>query len=184
MSRPRRHAFTLIEMISVIVVLTVLGSLGAAILGEVGRQYRDNALIAELHTEASVALDRIVREVRSIPADSDAPVAGSADIRYATTTELRWGEAMHLRLSGTELEWSEDLATYQPLLTNVTDFELQFHDEDDAPLLTGPGDELLEGEDDTLGARRVSISITVSREGGSETLSTKVFLRAAMAGGV
>ncbi len=181
MNRARSQAFTLIEMISVIVVLTVLGSLGASILGQMARTYRDQALVAELHTEASAALDRIVREVRSIPVDADAGQV-AADIRLGSTTQLQWGDSMHLRLTGSTLEWSEDLTNYHALLTQVSGLELQFYDEDDVALLSGPGDSLLEGEADTLSARRVAISLTVAREGTSETLSTKVFLRATMSG--
>lgn len=177
----RAHAFTLIETISVIVVLTVLGSLGAVIIGQMARQYRDNALVAEMHTEISTALDRIVREVRSIPA---APTGGpAADIRLASATELRWDETMHLRLVGETLELSSDLTNYHPLLTSVTNFALQFYDESDVALLTSPSETLLEGQPKTLQIRRVSITVTIAREGGSETLSTKVFLRAAMSGG-
>ncbi len=179
-SRPVR-GFTLIETISVIVVLTVLGSLAASIMGQLGQTYRDSALVAEMHTEVSAALDRIVREVRSVPLDADAGVV-AADIRLASADELRWGATMHLRLTGTTLELSEDLSTYHALLTGVTSFALQFYDEDDAPLLTSPGQTLVEGAADTLQARRVSVSITVSRDGKSETLSTKVFLRATMEG--
>ena len=181
MNRAHSHAFTLIEMISVIVVLTILGSLGASILGQMARLYRDQAVVAEMHTEASAALDRIVREVRSIPVDADAGQV-AADIRLGSATQLQWGDSMHLRLTGSTLEWSEDLTNYHALLTQVTDLELQFYDEDDAALLTGPGDSLLEGETDTLSARRVAITLTVARDGTSETLSTKVFLRATMTG--
>ncbi|MCK4871380.1 MAG: hypothetical protein KAS72_01530 [Phycisphaerales bacterium] len=177
----RTNAFTLIESISVIVVLGVIGSLVATLVGTYGKTYADSVVASRLHVEASTALDRIVREIRSIPVDADAGQV-AADIRSASATEIQFGELSHIQLNGTDVQISADLTNYDTLLTDVSAFVLQFYDEDDSALLSGPGDTLDEGAADTISARRVSISITVTRNGESETVESKVFMRATMTG--
>ena len=176
-----RKGFTLIEALAVIVVLGVLGSIAASLVGEYGRQYSETATLADIHAELSTTLDRLVREFRAIPFDSDAGQV-AADIRLGSAAQLRWGDANHVRLNSSNLEYSSDLTNYAVLLGDVSAFTLQYYDESDTPLLSDPSDTLTEGAADTMSVRRISISLTVTRNGVSDTLSAKVFLRSTMAG--
>ena len=105
--RSHYSAFTLIETISVIVVLAILGSIVATLVSAFARSYADTAVVSDLHGEMSLALDRLVRDIRSMPPDPDAGQS-AADIRYASQTELRWDDTNHVRLVGSIVEISDD----------------------------------------------------------------------------
>ncbi|MHC5023415.1 MAG: PilW family protein, partial [Planctomycetota bacterium] len=73
--RPRcrcRRGFTLIEAVATILVLGVVGTGTSMILLSSVESYLDGAAAAQLHSEASIALDRLMREVRMIELDSGA----------------------------------------------------------------------------------------------------------------
>jgi prepilin-type N-terminal cleavage/methylation domain-containing protein len=180
MRQRRANGFSLVELISVIVVLGVIGTSTATLVSTYARAYSDAAVQSRLHVEASTALDRIVRELRSMPGDPDHP--DCPDIRSASMSEVRWGDTHHLRLRNGVIEISEDLVGYGVLLSDVTSLSLQFHDEDDRALLSGPGDQLIEDAEDTQRVRRVTVSITMSRSGRSEIVRTKLFTRCAITG--
>ncbi len=171
--------FTLVEALATIVILGIVGTIGSSILLTASDGYLKASTSAQLHTELSIALDRIVRELRKI--ELDAGAGGIApDIDTVTATTIEWtdtdDDAYELSLSGTDLELGVDGSATAVLLTDVTAFSVDTYDEDDSALsasLSGAACDPI---------RRIEISITLQRYGVSETLSTKVYLRATLAG--
>ncbi len=72
--RTEQHGFTLIELVTVIVVVGIIGGLTFAFLSSGANTYRLAASQQALHGEAWVAVERIVREVQSaVPPQSIPP---------------------------------------------------------------------------------------------------------------
>ena len=68
-SRRDRRSFTLVESIATIVVLAIVSSVSSGVILQATDGYVDATTKAQLHTEASTAMDRMVREIRKIPLD-------------------------------------------------------------------------------------------------------------------
>ena len=177
-SRSRR-GFTLIEAVSSIVLLSILGTFGSMIILNSTEGYIDASTGSQLHAELSISLDRIVRELRKIDLDSGA--AGVApDIDTVTSTSIAWrdtdGDAYSLSLSGANLLLAVNGGASNILLSDVTAFSLNTYDESNVQLsasLTGASCDPI---------RRVEISITLTRQSVSETLGTKLLIRSTMSG--
>ncbi|MFG0331089.1 MAG: type II secretion system protein [Phycisphaerales bacterium] len=173
----RTRAFTLIETLSVIVVLGILGSITATLLIENVDAFSDASVHSRIHADGSVTLDRIVRGIRAIdpdPADSDAPY-----ITVAESGRLEWENGKVLERTGTTLSIQTDGANLDVLATDVTAFSLAYFDEDNAALLSGGAVPAA----DLPTIRRVSISLTITRDGRSESLRTRVFIRSMIGDG-
>ena len=173
------RGFTLIEAIATIVLLSILGTFGSLIILNSTESYIDATTVSQLHSELSISLDRIVRELRKIELDSGA--AGVApDIDSVTTTSIAWrdsdGDAYSLSLSGTNLMLVVNGGASNILLSDVTGFTLGTYDESNDLLpssLSGAACDPI---------RRVEISITLTRQSVSETLGTKLLIRSTMSG--
>lgn len=170
-----RRGLTLVELIATIVVLAALGSTASLIIFNAADGYLASATTAQLHAEASVALDRIARELRRIELDGTA-ASLAPDIDAFSATSVTWSGDSILRLTGTNLELVEDGAAAAVLLSDVSAFSLAAYDESDAALslpLSGAACDPI---------RRVAVSVTLTRDGVSETLGCKVCLRGTMSG--
>jgi prepilin-type N-terminal cleavage/methylation domain-containing protein len=166
-----RRGFTLVEALSTLVIMAVLGSVTSTIIFSAVRGYRDAATAAQLHGEASGAMDRITRELRAIPLSGTAP-----DIASVTSTSITWSTNSALSLSGTNLMLSIAGGTSQRLLSDVASFSIQTYDESNTALassVSGAG---------CAAIRRVQVQVTLTRFGISETLRTRVFVRSTMEG--
>lgn len=175
-SRPRRRGgFTLIEAISTIVILSIVGGVASNIVLASADAYFEASTRGQVHTEISVAMDRIVRELRDIDLD---PGAGGVapNIDDVTAASIDWEGDDSLSMNGTDLQLEID-SSRRTLLTDVTAFAVQAYDEDGAAL----GATLTGVQCDPV--RRISLTITVTRSGVAETVRTLVFLRSTMAGG-
>ena len=177
--RPRfRRAvrgFTLIEAIATIVILAALGSIASAIIVEASDGYVSARVHAQLHTEASIAMDRIVRELRNIPLDENASDV-VPDIDSIDDESISWNDDYSISLSGSDIEIVEDGGPERMLLSDVSALNIQvFDDENDT--LSQPRNG---AQCDAI--RRVQVTMTLSRHGVTETLRSKVFLRSTMAG--
>lgn len=173
--RSIHSGYTLIEAIATMVVLAALGSLASTIIIEASNGYLSGRVQAQLHTESSIAMDRIVRELRTIPLDDEANDT-APDIDEVTDTSITWSGDNHLTLNGTTLELVEAGGAPRVLLTGVSAFTIQTYDENNS-ILNQPRQA---SQCDSI--RRVQVTITLSRHGESETLRTKVFVRSTMAG--
>jgi hypothetical protein len=162
-------------MVATIVVLAVVSTAASSIILNAVDGYADASTQEQLHVETSIALDRIVREIRMIPLDTAA--SGVApDISSMTSSRITWEGNNTIALTGTDLELVENGGAAAVLLSDVIGFSLAARDESDALLslpLTGAACDPV---------RRVAISITRQRFGTTETVRTIVFLRATVSG--
>lgn len=169
----RRAAFTLIELIAAIVVLGILGSLASSIVVNATDGFTRATTSAQLHTELSVALDRIDRELRNTTVKSSyATVA--PDVNSVAASSITWNTNSSLSFSGSQLMLTISGGTAAVLLNNVTAFSVQAYDESNAAMaasLSGAGCDSI---------RRLMVSVTIQRYGVTETLRTKLFLRCMM----
>lgn len=173
----RRRAFTLIEMIASLVVLAVLGSVASSLLMTATDGYVGSSVHGQMHVELSVGMDRAVRELRRIPADATAPVR-SPHIDSVSTTSITWRDdasnACALTLTGEELRLTVDGEQPAALLRDVASFEIEAI-RDDATQISLP---VADAACDVI--RQVVLCVTLTRDGESETLRARVFLRACM----
>jgi prepilin-type N-terminal cleavage/methylation domain-containing protein len=169
------RGFTLIELIATMAVVGALGSIAASILIASIGGLMEATTSAQLHTELSIALDRVDRELRNVASDSGASDI-APDIDALTSTSITWNTSDQLSLAGSQLNLTLG-GTSAVLLDDVTALSVKAYDEDNTQMSSS-----LSGAacDDI---RRLLIDITVSREGVTERLRTKIFLRCTMAGG-
>jgi prepilin-type N-terminal cleavage/methylation domain-containing protein len=168
----RRAGFTLIELLASIAVLGALGSIAAMTLASAINGYTSSTTRAQLHAELSIALDRIDRELRKI----DSETAGaSPDLNWITPDSIAWNGAEALALSGDQVLFFEN-GSLDILLDDVTAFSVQAFDHANGLL----GASLDDDECDPV--RRLQVTITLQRNGVSETLRTKLYIRCLMEG--
>jgi len=171
----RRCGFTLVEMVATIAVMAALGTVASTTVLSALNSYLSASTRAQLHTEISMAVDRIVREIQNTQLDTSA--GGVApDVESVSAAAITWNDDYSLTLSGGQILFAENGAAAAPLLSNVTSFGVQTYNESNTALgasLSGAGCDAI---------RRVRISITMQRNGVTETLRTKVFLRCTMEG--
>ncbi len=121
---------TLIELIVVIVVLGVIGTVWMAVLNEGVKAYVMSIDEGEAQDSASFALKRMVREIReadnaSIPAEEKATPREFSFTNPYNTGLTDPPNVVTFRLTGTTLERSGDSgATWQILAENVTNTDI------------------------------------------------------------
>ncbi len=172
-----RRAFTLVETIAVMTVLAVLGSLSSALIYTGVLSYRDASTLAQLHEEEATAIGRLAIEFRRIPLNSGAGTMAPL-ISSVSATSMSWNSNYSITLSGSQLRFVEAGGAAATLLDNVTAFSIQCYDEANTALaatLSGAA---------CYPIRRIAVSVSVSRQGISDTLRTKLFIRSTMQGGL
>lgn len=174
--RTSRRGFTLVEALCTIVILGVLGSLISSLILRSSRSYIEVAQRAQLHSELAAAMDRIERELREIPLTSGTTSPAIASVRTDSITWTRSGVSCSLSLSGTNLMLTDTTGAAAVLLADVTSVAVSAYDESNA-VITLPA---VGGS--TSSVRRVQVTITTARNGISDTLRMKVFIRSTMEG--
>lgn len=172
-----RRGFTLVELIAVMSVLAAVGSVASMLIYSAVDAYRAAASRSVLHEDTAAAMARLAIELRQIPLDSAATSTTSPLISVATTSSLAWGTGSGLSLSGSNLRLTVG-GIETTLLSNVTGLTIQYYDESNVALaapLTGSACQAI---------RRISVTLDVARDGQTDTLRSKFFIRSAMAGGV
>jgi prepilin-type N-terminal cleavage/methylation domain-containing protein len=172
--RKFRGGFTLMEGMATVVVLAILGSITSFVILEAVDAFTDAGTSAQLHAEASIAVDRIVRELREIDLDSGA--SGIApDIDNVSPSWIDWtdgdGDQYVLGLIGSDVQFQVDGGPMAVLLSNVSAFTVSTFDEDNVQLagnLTG---------DSCDPIRRVAVDLTLDRNGVSESMRAKAYIR-------
>jgi len=178
MTRRSRRGFSLIEVIAVIVILGIVGGATSSLILTSVASFTDSSGRIQLHSEASVTLDRLVREFREIDPD---PQAGPPhpDIAQAGRSSLRWsGGIRSVRLAGTTLLLDTDGVHEDVLCEGVSELTMNFMDESNRSLLVAGA----VPAGDLPSIQRIAIRLSVMRQGMTETLTTRVFIRAAMTG--
>jgi prepilin-type N-terminal cleavage/methylation domain-containing protein len=166
---PRRPAFTLVETIATMAILAVVGSMASSLVYTAIRSYSDAGMTAQLQDELSVAMERMVRELRGVGLAS-----GTPDISSVTASSITWNTNSSLTLASGELRYSAAGGAAQVLLTGVTEFSVSAFDESDAAMagtLSGAS---------CAPVRRIQIQVTIARSGRSQTLRSRIFIRSMM----
>jgi prepilin-type N-terminal cleavage/methylation domain-containing protein len=177
LARARRRGFTLIELIAAITIIAVLATLGSGLIWQGVVACRGASCAPQLHSESAAAMDRLVRELRCIELRSGVATP-APNITSITATSMIWtaGGADAISLSGTDLMLTEDGGTPRILLRNVQSLQIGATNQSGVALslpLNGTSCDSV---------RCISIRLTVSREGVSDTLRTRVFIRSLVTG--
>lgn len=164
-ARPPAHAFTLIELLAVMIIISTVGVVTSGILMSASQMYTTSAAHRRAAENVALALDRVVRVLREAPAKPTP--AGAANISSATATTITLSDGNAIALSGNTLNLSSATVSNAPLCKDVTAFQITY--------LDGAGTVVdLSSGTDTV--RRVHIRLAA---GGTE-LRTSTWLRAGL----
>ncbi len=165
-AHPHRVGFTLVEAVATIAIIAALGSVSSTLVLTAIDGYTRSATAAQLHSEASIALDRIDRLLRNIAADG-----GSPEISSVTATSITWETNSTLSLSNGNIVFIDEGGPQRVLLGDVASFQIRAFDESNSAMavtLNGAACEDI---------RRIAVAVTLERSGVTQSLRTKVFLR-------
>ncbi len=176
-----RRAFTLIEAVAAITILGILGSITSQLVYRASQSYCEAATRAQLHAELATAIDRIDKELRQISIKT--PYASVApNIDTMTASSIAWqdsggaGQRSFSLYGGTVRLYEQTTGTASTLATSVTGFVVQGYDEANTAMSTSLSGAACDS------VRRLSVTLTASRQGITESLRTKVYLRCTMEG--
>ena len=166
-SRSTRRGFTLVEAIATMMILSIVGSSSIGIMWTAVHAFGKGAESLRLESEASVAMERLTRELRAIPLDTDS----TPDIQSLTVDSMVWrGGTETVALVGTNLMYTR-AGVESVLCSTVTGFTISAADNVNQAL--GP---TLSGTDcDAI--RRLAIQIDLASGEATASVRTKVFLR-------
>jgi prepilin-type N-terminal cleavage/methylation domain-containing protein len=173
--RGRVRGFTLVELIASMCIIAMIATLGSGLVWQGAAACRGAATAPQVHAEGAAALERLVREWRGIELrPGSSPAAPS--IQSIGAASMTWNSADSLALRGSDLMLTEDGGTARVLLRGVTSLAVRAYDESGAEVLPPVAGEACDA------VRTLSVELTVSREGISDTLRTRVFIRSLMTG--
>ncbi len=156
------RGFTLIEVIMVIVIVGIIAGLAAMIISHGVRAYSDEAARSDVHYQARLAMERMVREIRMI--------RSRTDIAAMTTTNLVftdvYGNTVGFDYTAPPALRRWDGAAFNNLASSIISFAFNYYQQDLATPATGSADVML-------------IEITMRVQQGAEALDmrTRVFPR-------
>ncbi len=186
--RTSARGFTLIETLATISVLAILGSITSFILVGAVEGYVDAATQAQLHAEASVSMDRALRELRWIELNPVPAVCSpniGPHIDSVTDKSITWDnvlDGVHSLVwsgtSGDPLTLAVDGGAAVNLQTDVTAFTVAVYDDTNTVIVLPLAD-----DDACFPIRRIALDLTVTRSGHSMSVRTKIFVRSTMSGG-
>jgi Tfp pilus assembly protein PilW len=152
------------------VILAIVSTVLSGVVWAAVRAYDEGAESARLHTEASIAMERMVRDLRAVPLNA----GGEPDIASISPEAITWDNASRsLALVGSDLVLTID-GEEGVLLSDVTGFALRGFDASNNPMASS-----LSGAA-TGPVRRLTIALTTARGRASSAVRTKVFLRCMM----
>lgn len=168
--RGRRGAFTLVELISTIVISSIVCGSAATLLWNAAQQRSEIAARGDLVDIGSVALERMVRHLRDITQNecigNPTPcLNGNAQVSTAGAAQIRWGN-YGFRQSGTELQMTTDnAANWYTLASDLSSLQLIYYDRLGATTTTAAS------------IRRITITLTLARANQTVALRTGLYLR-------
>jgi hypothetical protein len=163
-----------VELIATMTVISVIGLAASGVIATATDGYVEVNTTARLHTEASVAMDRIVRELRAIPLRTEGETTGP-DLDMVRADRIVWGDGSVIRLNRQgELILSVEGGDDNVLLEHVTGFTVQAFDDEGTALaasLNWPA---------SAEAQRISATIETSRNGVQDRVRCLAFIRSRM----
>ncbi len=177
MSRTRMHrrGLTHIELIASITIMSVLATVGSGLIWQGVVACRGASCAPQVHSEACAALERLVREIRCIEL-RPGEATPAPNIASMSATSMSWNSGDALALDGTDLLLTEDGGTPRVLLRNVQSLVLDATDQSGVTLALPRNGSACDS------VRSISITLSVAREGVSDTLRTSVFIRSLVTG--
>jgi len=173
-SRARARGFTLVEAIATITIIATIMAVVSRVIFVSVDAYAAATTRAELNAALSSAMERVCAELRQIPLVSGGSAA--PDLASVSATSITWSTNSTLALTRSNLTLAIAGGSASTLLNNVTALSLTCYDESNAALAA-----TLSGSACTP-VRRVEITLSSQRDGITETLRTRVFLRSQIAG--
>ena len=172
-----RAAFTLVETVSTIVILSVLSVTASGLIFAAWGAHDAVVTRASVSDQLNAAMERTAGELRNI--DLQTTTATGPAISAMTASSITFtvnSSSRTISLSGTDLLLSGAAATSMVLASNVTAFSLQAYDKDNVALSTTPSAAVI------TTIRRIQITMTSTSGTATETLRTKVFVRSMASG--
>ncbi len=164
---PIRRGFSLVEAIATMMVLSVVGSSSIGIMWTAVHAFGKGSESLRLQSEASVAMERMTRELRSIPLDADS----TPDIQSLTASSIEWrGGTESVELVGDDLMYTRS-GVESVLCSGVSAFTISAADSVNTPL----GTTLSGTACDAI--RRLTIELELTSGEATSSVRTKVFLR-------
>ena len=149
------------------VVLAVVGTASVGLTWSAIRSFATGAESLRLQSEASVAMERITRELRAVPLDEE----GTPDIQSIGGDSISWhdGEAQ-LALVGDQIVYTRN-GVESVLCSGVAQFSIRGSDSVDESL-----PEVLSGTACDA-VRRLTLEIGLAEGEATAAVRTKIFLR-------
>lgn len=163
---PVRRAFTLAEAIAAIVVLATAGSLAASVMTPAIDSAIAASLTADLEQTASLAMDRLVVDLR----ETEAAPAGGPALARVTSTHITWSDGREALYRGDRLHLVE-AGVPHTLARSVESFAVRAFASDGTALAL-PLD-----ESGCAQIRRIELSLVLARGGVRFPLRTRIAFR-------
>ncbi len=157
----KQNGFSLIELITVIVILGVIVAMSSLLLSQGFNAFFNTANIADANSQGQLALERMSRDIRQIRSPSD--------ITTATSTQLSFNDinndAISYTLSGSNLTLTQN-STTQILAVGINSLTFTYYDQNGA---TPPAS--------TAATRFIKVTLTVTQNNANFTVSTSIYPR-------
>ncbi len=168
-----RRAFTLVEVITTLVVMSLISGAASRILFQAFSALNDASTRCDMHDQVGSAMERVTSELHTIaikaassPATPDITACTATSISFNNTTTTRT-----ISLTGSTLLVSGSAKSNSIIATNVSAFTIQTYDGSNTALAASPSAAQI------ATIRRIQITITATTNGVSDTLRTKVYVR-------
>lgn len=171
----RRRAFTLVEMIASMVILSLVAGTAGAMLWRGAAGLRDAQAGPLEHDRLSAACERLSREFRAIQLRPGVLTA-APDIDEVADQSISWNDGHSLHLDNGSLMLRIDSGTPRVLLEHVSSFSVKALGEDRQELglpISGSGCDPV---------RLLLVTLGVTTNGITDTLRVTVFVRSMVTG--
>jgi len=132
------HGFTLIELIIVIVLMAVIVTIGAGLVGKSAESFRAADDIAEVGWQGRIALERMEQEIRAISSTAGVTTWTATALTFTNTG----GTSIGYTFAAGTLQRTQAPTTApqpQPLADNVTSLGFTYWDRTGAQVVPGVG---------------------------------------------
>lgn len=168
----KRHAFTLIELVTAMTVGVIISGLAGSLIWNASKQRAEIAARCELIDMGAVSLEGMIRYIREIP--QDAASSGNAQIGLAQATELQFGSVGFKLDSGTNtLRITNDgAANWHTLAADVIGLAFTYFSRTGAVLSSFPLSAA-----DRASVRRIQVDLQLDRSSQTAKLRNSIYLR-------